>query len=277
VWGNCDEEIPISDSDMGDVFPDYFDVSDDGKILIMGRFNKIKIWNYDGSFFNTITPTLPDSRSRHVEPIFINSNLFYISDNYYFMSLTGQLITSFNGPGAIIWKEKYNGFLYLGQNSPDNKWYKYSPTGQLIKTYPSRPLELGAWKEELILNGPNKGTYKVTVKFQNSNYANGETQWVIYNSKAYKNYLQDNNGNLFGIGEKEVIRYNYHGIITDKYTIPENQIEKIPIQGPHPIGYSLNIIAEYGSLVIDRFFNIYTWKRSPDNYKILKWTWNNGQ
>ncbi len=138
----------------------------------------------------------------------------------------------------------------------------YIPTGQLIKTSTTRPLELGVVSEQYM--GP--GQYKITVKFP-------DKDWSIIGKGAVPKYTRDVNGNLYGSGAKQAIRYSYCGKELARLTMPKANIQEV--SRGEQLDPKINVLEEYGSPVIASNGDVYTWKRTPTNYSILKWTWVN--
>lgn len=152
-----------------------------------------------------------------------------------------------------------DGSLIL-QNYKTEKYYKYSSTGQLLKTYSEKPLELGTIKEQKI----NEDEYKVTVTYP-------DNEWIIVGGGACAKYVRDMNGNLYCAGEEQVIKYSSSGKEIGRITMPADNIDEIdfgPSQEPQ-----YNVIEEYGFALVAPNGDVYTWKRTPDSYSIIKWTW----
>ena len=140
------------------------------------------------------------------------------------------------------------------------KYFLISPNGKMLKSYESRPLEVGMIKEEKI----GEDEYKVTIKYP-------DKEWVNYGEGSCGNYVRDMNDKLYCPGSKQVIRYSSCGKEIAELMIPDDNIEEIPrAPGIEPI---INVIEEYGSAVIAPNGDVYTWKRTPDKYSIIKWTW----
>ena len=89
-------------------------------------------------------------------------------DDYMLYDYSGNLVNSFKGviytPYICVNNEKIIVF-----NKEDNKYYVYSPTGELLKTYRERPLELGIIKNDRTKNGKYKSTIKYPILKKNAN------------------------------------------------------------------------------------------------------------
>jgi hypothetical protein len=84
-------------------------------------------------------------------------------------------------------------------------------------------------------------------------------------------YVRDAKGFVYGINAGGAWRFNKCGKLIGTVLMPIAQINKIPRgSGVEPI---VNVNEEYGQPVIAPNGDVYTWKRTPTNYTILKWTW----
>lgn len=137
----------------------------------------------------------------------------------------------------------------------------YSPTGQLIKTSAERPLELGKVEEKFI----SKGKYKITVTYQ-------DNVWSYVDSNSMDAYMRDKNGNLYGYGSKEVVRFSQCGKKIASLNMPASNILRGESQREdvEPI---ITVIEEYGTPEVAPNGDVYTAKRTPDKYSIIKWIW----
>ncbi|MDH7556959.1 MAG: hypothetical protein QHG94_08530, partial [Candidatus Methanosuratincola sp.] len=206
-----------------------------------------------------------------IEPLKYRFQMFYnpfivgdkillkAKDDYMLYDYSGNLVTSFKG---IVYTPEIhvvnNTIIVL--NSQDNKYLKYSSTGQLLNTYTERPLELGEVKEKKLA----PGRYKVTVKYPNKT-------WEIMGAGASPQYIRDLNGNLYGVGHRQVARYDDQGKELARLTMPEGRYEEESRDpGVEPL---ISVFEEYGSPVVAPNGDVYTWKRTPDRYYIIKWVW----
>jgi len=115
-------------------------------------------------------------------------------------------------------------------------------------------------KEQKI--GPGK--YKVTVTYP-------DKEWVIIGRGRFPRYMRDINGNLYGVGDTQVARYDAEGNEIARLTMPESRYEEKTLgPGVEPL---IKVIEEYGTPVVAPNGDVYTWKRTPERYYIIKWTW----
>ncbi len=263
TWGSNDDQFGIEYGDTHDIFPGSFDVSIEGYIVISDGVNgRFKLFNLNGQLLRNITPPVENPKGWVIKPKFVNSNIFLIVGKMFFFSLTGEVVTTIDAPGKISFNwGNYNGKLYVEQTGPLYQWLVYSPTGQLLQTYTSKPLELGVIKERKLA----PGQYKVTVKYP-------DKEWVIIGKGACPQYVRDTNGNLYCVGDIGVIRYDDKGNETASLMMPKKKIEEIPAKDPG-VEPMIKVIEGYGSPVVAPNGDVYTWKRTPDKYYIIKWTW----
>ncbi|MBM4137856.1 MAG: hypothetical protein FJ241_13665 [Nitrospira sp.] len=142
-----------------------------------------------------------------------------------------------------------------------NEYILKSPSGEILKVATEKPTELGIVKEKKLA----PGQYKVTIKYP-------DKEWVIVGGGVCQGYVRDMNGNLYCTGDKEVIRYNDKGEEVAKLTMPEDKKEETPAKDPG-VEPTIKVIEEYGSPVIAPNGDVYTWKRTPEKFYIIKWTW----
>jgi hypothetical protein len=236
AWGSGDTEFGIERGDTiaFDKIPNLI-VTPQGRIVIRDGANKrLKIYSLTG----VLESIIPYKAGLHYTEL-------TLADSFGF---TGEFI----GYGL-------DGSIYCFR-ADQNKYLKYSSTGQLLNTYTERPLELGEVKEKYL--GP--GQYKVTVKFP-------DKTWEIKGKGAFPQYIRDLNGNLYALGDTQVARYDDQGNESARLTMPERKQEEMEIGlGVEPI---ISVIEEYGSPVVAPNGDVYTWKRTPDKYYIIKWTW----
>ena len=74
--------------------------------------------------------------------------------------------------------------------------YQYSPTGQLIKTSATKPLELGVVSERPI----SESQYKITIKYPDKIYE-------LTTSGTFMSYARDVKGYVYGVNDDSLWRY----------------------------------------------------------------------
>lgn len=253
TWGNESDKFGLESGDTVayDRFPNLLVVLKNGDIVIGDWVNiRTAVYSNTGSFKKIVAWTK--------KPLPEPGHWTYDIPEYNF----APVVVGFNSVGDV-WTRS------------DNTYFLQDIVGNDLNKTTTRPLELGVWQEKLVrVNGENK--YKVTVKFPDLNYPEKTTSWVIVGNGAFPNYQRDIQGNLYGIGETGVARFDNKGNEIARLLIPKNQYNTIS-PGGGGFEAKIEIIAEYGHPVLDIHGNVYCWMRTPTNYKILKWTWSSGQ
>jgi hypothetical protein len=170
-------------------------------------------------------------------------------------------------PDGNIW----TGPEYLKQQS----YSLYSPTGQPIRTSTTRPAELGK------VNSQKTGTaqYRSMVQYPDFVYQVIAAQPIV-------KYYRDTNQNLYQIetftetvnGDDDITSYKVHkynkcGKEMSVLNIPRSQYAAMPPEAAERPTWKPMPIMEYGEPLVSITGDVYTWKRTPTNYSILKWTW----
>jgi hypothetical protein len=233
-FGSDPGQVGLLAGDSGDTFPSLEAVTPDDKIVISDQINKKQIvYSLNGSLIREV---------KWVEKRKEGGQTFYEIPEYSFGPIAGY---------------SANGNIYT---SSGEKYFLVSPTGQLLNTYTERPVELGEVKEKKL----SPGNYKVTVKYP-------DKTWEIIGKGPFANYIRDLNGNLYGAGDTQVVRYDDQGKELARLTMPESKDEE-ESRGPG-VEPKIKVIEEYGSPVIAPNGDVYTWKRTTDLYYIIKWVW----
>ena len=273
TWGSGIGQFYLFQGESVDFLPKIISVDKNGIIVIPDEGNKrITIYNPDGTIRNTLfkpsaLPTIDNSGN------WPDDFVSYPGGNSFTIDCEYQKTANGRKPLKICFVDYSNNILAkvdLAEVFPmetgfvllKNKTYSlYSPTGQLIKTTNTKPLELGVVSETPLGNGQ----YKVTVKFP-------AKEWTIISRGVVPKYTRDVNGNLNGSGTKQAIRYNACGKEIARLTMPaKNTVREEPQdEGDEP---TITVIEEYGVPVVAPNGDVYTWKRTPTNYSIIKWTW----
>jgi hypothetical protein len=127
-------------------------------------------------------------------------------------------------------------------------------------------LELGVVERDSAISGG----YLQRIKYPDKTFS-FVIPWRTLNS-----FQQDNSGNLIVTAQMDtkdsVYKISVCGKILGQMQMPEDKGHIVQQVGPEAIGA---LDYEYGKPVIAPNGDIYTWKRTPDAYSILKWTWVN--
>jgi hypothetical protein len=98
------------------------------------------------------------------------------------------------------------------------------------------------------------GKYKVTVTFP-------ERTWSFVGEGIAPPYIRDKKGNLYSTGGTQAIKWDSCGNEIARLTIPAARFSK------H--------FVEYGDAIVAPDGDVFTWKRTPNKYAIIKWHWVN--
>ncbi len=261
IWGKSPGQFYFEAGDAGDDFPRKFGVDNQGRIFISDEANaRIQVFSTAGSLEKTITA-----------PQGLNTSLGWPYDIY--VNPAGALVASFDGPQKFFFDNSgnlINKVNVYGTAIPTSEGYVleidkthyslYSPAGQLIKTFTTMPAELGMVKSEK--RGDNN--YNITVTYPDKVFG-------LTSDRIFVRYARDTKGFVYGINAGGAWRFNGCGKLTGFVLIPSAQIIAIPRQGEGEP--NVNVHEEYGEPVVAPNGDVYTWKRTPDKYSILKWTW----
>jgi hypothetical protein len=264
-WGSEIGQFGLVIGDTGEGLPTELAIDKDLMLIIADEMNKrVQIFKPDGSLYKVINKP-PDVKvtmwpGSLIVPYEGNSFLA----NLYIYNYFGEILCKIDIPRT----ERYGVTGgYIIKNLDNNLYYRYSRTGQLLNTYTERPLELGEVKEKYL--GPGK--YKYTVKYP-------DTTWEIIREGAFssQSYIRDMTGNLYAIGSNYVVRYDGQGNELAKLTMPEARFQGVELPSNLPSDAELprpEVSEGYGPPVLAPNGDVYTSKRTPDKYYIIKWLW----
>ena len=262
-WGSGVNQFGFEQGDTHDGFPYYFFLSDEGSIILYDLINsKIKLYDSHGILFRNIVPPIENPRRWVIKPILIESKILLLLDKIYYLSLKGDLVNKIDYPEQIQrinrW-EVVNRKIYLEQAKP-YKCVVLSSSCQLLETYKEKPLELG------IVKGRSLGgkRYRTTIEYPDMTYT--------LNKGPYRKYIRLCKENIYAVSGKSAEIFNTSGEAIDKIIMPKDQINEIS-PGGRGMEAASEIIEQYGEPVVAPNGDVYTWKRTPDTYSILKWIW----
>ena len=236
TWGANNEQFGISYGDTNDVFGGPFYILIDGRLIVTDLMNgRRKIYSGDGTLMKVIKCVK--------SPIGEWNEECRIPLDDYIQTTT-------------------DGNIWLGLIQYRKQQYSlYSPAGQLIKTSTTRPLELGVIKEQKL----GESNYKITVSYPDREYS--------FSLKGpYEKYIRDSKKYIYALSGKAVKKFNTCGKELGSLSTPEDQ-SKLVRPGGRGLDALYDLIAEYGEPIVAPNGDVYTWKRTPDKYSILKWTW----
>ena len=296
TWGRGPGQFYYHHGESTDSFPDYFGVDKHGIIVIPDETNKrITIYNANGTVKKVLSKPvdLPDLDSSGSWPpsgfhLFQGGNSFTVNCNYQKMGGgRGPLNICFlNYDGSVVAKIDIKGVNdettpisngYIVIKKP--QYFLYSPTGQLVQTYASKPLELGIFDEfagqpdgsnKVIVRYPER-TFSITVPDQRPEEISRDSAGYLYATQRFIDELNANTPEKQTIQHYRVIRYDFCNKEIGRLDLPKD-VEKV-IGHDNTNGNLYKIIAGYGQPVIAPNGDLYVWKRTPNKYIILKWTW----
>ena len=275
-WGEDSHQFGIERGDTGDIFPKSFGVSNSGKVVIADNINEVlHIFNSDGSVWKNISK--PVKRKWWPYTVIVNGEcavVAYTDYTHIFDLETGKLKSVANniGGASYISNDCLKIYVYKGSK----KWKAYSLTGQLLETYKEKPLELGKVKKLRKAEG-----YIYKIQYPDLTDSRNTKTYTLKLPEGVERFKRDMNGYLYvtslspGKHTNQIIfRYDQCEEAITKMQIPDSQYNITYITDkPHPIGYEIELIVEYGKPVIAPNGDVYTWKRTPDTYSIIKWVW----
>ena len=147
---------------------------------------------------------------------------------------------------------------------------EYSETGTVLNKFLDRPLFFGKEKKSGRVSG---GRYNQVIEFEDATY-----KCTV--PDGFDAFRRDNEGSLYGIAHNvgepshtRIYKITQCGKIIGTVDFPPDNIEMVPPPDePITEGYAI-IHEQYGEPVFAPNGDLYTWKRTPEHYSIVKWTW----
>ena len=273
TWGQGAGQVGLKSADTADIFPTDILIALEGKIVVGDIINnRVIIFNTDGSLQKTFAPIgMPVGvRMAGLQGGFLSGGrlLIKLGDKYQIYNYNGDLLNQFTGVATYIQELVTLSDDTIVVYKSDTKSYSlYSPTGALIRTTTERPLELGKVKEKKTATG-----YTYTVQYPDITNPNTVKTYTINLPGLYRRFIRDNIGNINVIAGKEVRKFDSEGNELGILTIPEDE-RRVIRPGGGGFEAREQIIVQYGETVIAPNGDVYTWKRTPTTYSIIKWTW----
>ena len=248
TWGTAAGQFSPVEGSLCDC--DFF-VDKNGMILIPDGTNKrVAVYSADGKLINYIykPALLPALDNAGVWPhnfaLYLGGNSF-ASDCEYKKLVDGKISTKtcfidYNGNilGKIDSSEMFpcaTGFI----GKKNNIYTSYDPSGNIIKTNIQ-------WEPE--------------IRDANNNF------YIIEESS-------DTDTNNNSITTYRITRYNQCGKKITTFALPKSLYEPMPSETVYEPTWDAPPVVEYGSPILAPNGDVYTWKRTPDKYSIIKWTW----
>ena len=247
TWGASENQFGITTQDTYDFIP-FLDITTDQKIVIRdGTNSRVKVYSSSGAL-ELIVPYKVNLDYRDLT----------IADSYGF---SGDFVGY--GEGGVNYYYRTDQKVYI----------HFSPTGALIKTSTERPLELG----RVVRNSVGSGKYRYSVEYPGNTYsieAGGFFDEIIKDTNNYLNGIQKiDSGEEFWT--YQVSKYSACGKEIGVLKLPPKHLapKVVERQQYGIVEHRRQVLDEYGSPVIAPNGDVYTWKRTPDKYSILKWIW----
>lgn len=234
IWGSRVAQFGLEQGDSGDEFPEIEAIIPDGKIVISDTVNKKQlVFTNDGNFIKEVKWMLKAQSGGRTT---------YSVPEFSYGSVLG-----YTGDGNIY-------------TSSGNNFFLKSPSGQLIKTMTTKPLELGVVKTET----RGSGNYRITITYPDKTF-------VLTSDSYFEKYVRDNRGYVYGLNSGGIWKFNQCGKEIAELIIPTE--EKEAITAKNAPDQSIAFDVEYGQPVVSPNGDVYTWRKSPNKYSVVKWTW----
>ncbi len=285
AWGSGLKEFGYFEGETIDSFPDEFHVLPDGKIAIYDIDGKLKIFNRDGAFVKAI-----DNIGFGLYELGLNRAIVARKDrrrkiNKYSIGLYDLTNEQF------VWVDRERWFSYtpdlLVHVAVDNSYFvvwtgasgmKYSASGTLLGMYTTKPLIFGQEKSAYKLSDRN---YETTIVFSDATYT-CHTPTAL--DPGQISFTRDRSGFLYGFAtvsdksnemtsHRRIYKINKCGKVVASLDFPPKRSHAVVIHDPSPATDIVTVDEEYGEPVITPTGDVYTWKRTPARYTILKWSW----
>lgn len=237
VWGTGDTNFGIENGETSDRFPSLAAILSNGRIVISDQVNEREVlYNSDGVLIKIVPWFIYQNATKTTNPEY---------PTYQYWNVQGYT------PEGNIWIKIKN---YTLKDS----------SGQIIRTSPTRPLELGLLESKSY----KSGSYLHSIRYPDKSYS------FILPWESLNAYWRDLAGNIVVAaqtnGKDMVYKINPCGKIMGQMQIPEDKGHVVDQIGPELIG---ELDYEYGKPIFAPNGDIYAWKRTPDTYSILKWAW----
>ncbi len=286
AFGEAPNEFAIEYNDMGVSVPSLRSININGNIFVVDK-EQVKIFDPEGHLLIRIKPK--NVEKTYGWPAFMDAD----SQNNIYTSNYDQKLQKYSTKGTLLWEKEVilgriavqpDDTIFIWGYRPNMKgkerFVQFFPNGEILKTYAEKPLALGVVERKSL----GKGRKEVKVKYPDKEYI---VKPKYYHS-ADDDYLRDQISNLYAIqriveiknqytaNEKilphyRVIRFDY---CDESPNIIDLPINKYKVVGRDDVvGERKEALAEYGKPVVALKGDIYTWKRTPDTYSIIKWTW----
>ncbi|MDH3976728.1 MAG: hypothetical protein OEV42_20895 [Deltaproteobacteria bacterium] len=270
-WGAGDNEFGYYNGEMLDTYPREFIVMSDGKIIIEDASNnRFKIFGNSGELLKAFVQsslgifefnpdviiTAKKDRIKRIRTI----GLFNIqSEEWLWIEPDNKVFPDFIR--MTLMSEDKNSFIIP---TSDSSGIEYSFSGDVLGIFTNRPFLFG---KEIKDGKTNDGKANQVIQFENATY-----NCTV--PDGFDTFRRDNDGYLYGIAHNvgkpahtRIYKMTKCGKIIGTLDYPT---AKGTYTNPYP---GVPLKEAYGEPVFAQNGDVYTWKRSPEAYSILKWTW----
>jgi len=284
-WGDSPGEFGFASGNPEDGFPREFFVDNNVNLLILDIFNKrVQIFS-DGKYSSSIY-----AKSLNIDwdpQIWPSKKTGIVGGN--FVEAGFGKVQIYNYEGDVVSEFRVESGRYRGvansnsivmYNKGIKKYQVFSQTGDLLTVYDEKPLELGVIKSYRGLSGVGGEGVEYTIAYEDVEFTITTPIDIDRNS-----FVRDQAGILYVTGQPEtpnsdwpwryrVFKFDACGKLLATLDLPETKTEVVDLGAPLIVGETrTTFLEEYGPPVIGPDGSVYCWKRTPDNYSILKWTW----
>jgi hypothetical protein len=246
-WGDDKGMFGLRQEDMEDTFPDLSAVLPTHEIIIDDVTNdRVSIFRQNGLLIKELHWELVKEPG---------------GEEYYQLPEYGV---------ATIERFSSDGFFWITSGV---KAKKFNAQYELLATYDERPLELGVVKRV------TEGSKTVKqIQYEDITYYFPETYLLNNFVRDSKNFLYLTEFDTAEVRDfanarvYSVNKYDKCGRLVGQLQLPTSDYYLDPVRADYP-GDGIEVLEEYGPPVIGHDGSIYCYKRTPDTYSILKWTW----
>jgi hypothetical protein len=234
-WGNADNQFGLERGDSWDEQPTLDGILGDGSIVISDLANNRTVIYKSNGIFKEKEIWIPQPAEKGM--------IKYVHKKY----LLGCCVQGYDAKGNL-WTGNADKYALTGKD------------GTLITKVDARPPELGVIVKQRV-----NSNYQITINYPDKTY-------TIVTETPYEKIQRESSDKLNAITNKFVTKFNNCGEAIGTLIFPVSKSKQIRAGGG---GFEevRELIEEYGAPIIGYNGDIYTWKRTPQKFSILKWTW----
>ena len=271
-WGSGENEFKFSKMKYIDVMPYHFTVMPDGKVVVVS--GTYKVFNSDGSFVKTLEISSERAHAIDedtilvfgIEPDVVKGQRVFlyniVTEKVEWIDMDNE--TSLSDPlmdYEVSVSEDMSKFVVRRSKSSG---IEYSSAGGVLSKLSENPLFFGQLKKR---GSVGDGKYYQVIEFEDVKYG-------CVTPTPFSRFRRDSKGYLYGISRTS----QGGGLHTRIYKI--TKCGKIVGTVDFPADKETffkedeaRLDEAYGQPVFAPNGDVYTWKRTPTHYSILKWPW----